>query len=265
MLRKQPLLSRPAYGHPESLSCVSNCSQTNLMKIVLAILCLLQVALIYAQRPSDEAVYASIMDTIVKSKEVEFYYPKLQHTDTQEYSENLLDSIIVFNPETYEEVRKSVLDVLIESDNQNLQEAMLFKQRLHFPNGVYVISKITSSQLHKKMVLQDYIDLESYPRFQNLAELSGAILNKNTIGPYATIASTKGNISIYKYAIKAYFAFSGVLWDKTKTYCLVECGCHYLITNEHPDGGPSGGGFQVIMKNENGKPRILKFIGLWEE
>ena len=95
--------------------------------------------------------------------------------------------------------------------------------------------------------------------------LSGTILKKSTIGPYATIASTEENISTYKYAIKAYFAFSGVLWDKTKTYCLVECGCHYRINYEHPGGGPSGGGFQVLMKNENGKPRILKFIGLWEE
>ena len=235
------------------------------MKIVLSLVGFFHLTFLYAQRPSDEAVYASIMDTIIKSKEVEFYYPKLQHIETEEYTGNLLDSIIVFSPETYEEVRKSVLDVLIERDDQNLLEARLFKQRLHFPNGVYVISKISSSQLHKKIVLQDYIDLERYPRIQDLAELSGTILKKSTIGPYATIASTEENISTYKYAIKAYFAFSGVLWDKTKTYCLVECGCHYRISYEHPGGGPSGGGFQVLMKNENGKLRILKFIGLWEE
>lgn len=239
--------------------------QTNLMRYLLTILGLLTLTFTYSQKPVDEIVYKSIIDTLVKCNEFDFYYPHLQHIETHAHSESPLDSIIVFSPETYEDVNKSVLDFVMESDSINLQEARLFKQRVHFPNGLYIIGKIKSSQLHKHMALKDYIDLESYPQIQNLTELSGAILKKGSIGPYATMPSSTENIEFYKYAIKAHLAFSGVLWDKTKTYCLVECGYHYRISDERRGPGPSGGGFLMMMKNEKGNPRIIKFIRLWEE
>jgi UDP-N-acetylmuramyl pentapeptide phosphotransferase/UDP-N-acetylglucosamine-1-phosphate transferase len=110
-----------------------------------------------------------------------------------------------------------------------------------------------------------YIELESYPEIHKLKELSGAIMKKGSLGPYATKPSNKENVEIYKYAIKAHLAFSGVLWDKTNKYCLVECGFHYRISDERRGLGPSGGGLLVLMKNENGIPRIIKFIVLWEE
>lgn len=226
---------------------------------------MIPLAFAYAQTPGDEIVYASIMDTLVEHRAFEFYYSRLQQTDITDYTDNPLDSIVVFDPETYEEVVKCAVDIAIECDSINLQEARLFKQRVHFPNGLYLISKIGTSQLHRKVSFQDCIDLESYPRAQDLTEMSDFILKKGVIGPYITRPSTQENIAMYKYAIKAYLAFSGVVWDKTKTYCLVECGYHYRISDEHPDAGPSGEGFQVILKNENGNLRIIKFIGLWEE
>ncbi len=235
------------------------------MPNILTIVAMIPLAFAYAQTPGDEIVYASIMDTLVEHRAFEFYYYKLQQADIRDYTDNPLDSIVVFDPETYEEVVKSASDVAIEFDSTNLQEARLFKQRFNFPNGLYLISKIDASQLHKRIALKDYIYLERYPQVRDLAELSDFILNKGSIGPYFTMASTKENEAVYKYAIKAYVAFSGVLWDKTKTYCLVECGYHYRISDKHPDSGPSGEGFQVIMKNENGNLRFIKYISLWEE
>ncbi len=235
------------------------------MRYLLTILGVIPLTFTNAQKPADEVVYKTIMDMLVTCNDFEFYYPTLLHNDTQEYSDNPLDSIIVFSLDTYEEVSKSALDVVIEHDSINLQEARLFRQRIHFPNGLYLISKIESSHLHKTVLLQEYIDLESYPKTQDLPVLSASILRKGSIGPYSIRPSTQDNIATYKYAIKAYFAFSGVVWDKSKTYCLVECGYHYRISDKHPDRGPSGGGMQVIMKNENGIPRIIKSISLWEE
>lgn len=223
------------------------------------------MALTYAQKPVDEIVYKTIMDTLVTCNEFDFYYPHLQHIETHAYSENPLDSIMVFSPETYEDVQKSTLDFVIESDSINIQEARLFKQRVHFPDGLYIIGRIQSSQLHKQVKLQDYIDLESYPEIHHLTELSGAIMKKGSIGPYSTMPSSTENIEFYKYAFKAHLIFSGVLWDKTNKYCLVECGFHLRISDERRGLGPSGGGLLVLMKNENGIPRIIKFIVLWEE
>lgn len=235
------------------------------MRHIITLLGLIPLALTYAQKPVDEVVYNTIIDTLVKCNEFDFYYPHLKHIETHAYSENPLDSLLVFNPETYEDEKISALDFVIESDSINIQEARLFKQRVRFPNGLYIISRIQSSQLHKYKTLQDYIELESYPEIDHLTELSGAIMKKGSIGPYATKPSNKENVEIYKYAIKAHLAFSGVLWDKTNKYCLVECGFHYRISDESRGLGPSGGGLLVLMKNENGIPRIIKFIVLWEE
>ena len=100
-------------------------------------------------------------------------------------------------------IHLSLIHILIESDSINIQEARLFKQRVHFPDGLYMISRIQSSQLHKHKTLQDYIELESYPEIHKLKELSGAIMKKGSLGPYATKPSNKENVEIYKYAIKA--------------------------------------------------------------
>lgn len=235
------------------------------MRNILTIVAMIPLAFAYAQTPDDDVVYTAIMDTLTERRAFEFYYSRLQQTDITDYTDNPLDSIVVFDPETYEEVVKSAADVAIELDSTNRKEARLFKQRSHFPNGLYLISKIDEDNLHKRVKLQDYIYLESYPKAQDLTEMSDLILYKGAIGPYSTMPSTQENTETYKYAIKAYLAFSGVVWNKTKTYCLVECGYHYSISDEHPDAGSSGEGFQVIMKNENGNLRCMKFISLWEE
>ena len=235
------------------------------MRHLSTLLALIPLTFANAQKPVDEVVYLTILDSLVTCNEFDFYYPHLKHIETHAYSENPLDSLLVFNPETYEDEKISALDFVIESDSINIQEARLFKQRVHFPDGLYIISRIQSSQLHKHKTLQDYIELESYPEIHKLKELSGAIMKKGSLGPYATKPSNKENVEIYKYAIKAHLAFSGVLWDKTNKYCLVECGFHYRISDESRGLGPSGGGLLVLMKNENGIPRIIKFIVLWEE
>ncbi len=235
------------------------------MRNLFTLLGLIPLTFTFSQKPIDEVIYTSILDTLVQCYEFDFYYPHLQHIETHAYSQNPLDSLVVFNPETYDDVKQSALDFVIEFDSINLQEAILFKQRVHFPDGLYIISRIQSSQLHKHKTLQDCIELESYPEIHKLNELSGAIMKKGSLGPYATKPSNKENAEIYKYAFKAHLAFSGVLWDKTNKYCLVECGFHYRISDESRGLGPSGGGLLILLKNENGIPRIIKFIGLWEE
>ena len=234
------------------------------MRNILTILGLIPWAFAFSQ-PGDEAVYKSIIDALIKSHEFEFYYNKLQHIETQEYSDNPLDTFVLFNPETYEDVTKVGIDYKVHFDSINLHEAKLFNQRVNYPNGLYLISKIRSSQLHKSTDLKNCIELESYPKVENLSPLSGSIFKSRFIGPYSIMESTKENILNYKYAIKAFLAFSDIVWDKTNQYCLVECGYHYYISDKHPDRGQSGGGFQVILKNESGSPEIIKFIGLWEE
>ncbi|MFZ1678404.1 MAG: hypothetical protein WAT91_14080 [Saprospiraceae bacterium] len=219
----------------------------------------------YSQIPSDELVYASVLDTLVKLKDFEFYYSKLRHIETIEYVDNPFDTIVLFDPETYEEVAKTSLDRKIYFDSINLHEAKLFKQRANFKNGLYLISKIKTTHLHKNIILNNYINLDSYPDIKNLTEFSDSIFRYTLLGPYPTLALSDENESNYKYAIKAYLSFSGVLWDKKNKYCLVECGVHNRISDEHSDSGPSGGGFQVILKNENAHLKIIKFIGLWEE
>ena len=50
----------------------------------------------YSQKPSDELIYRTILDTLVNLKKFEFYNYKLEHIETGSYLNNPFDTIILF-------------------------------------------------------------------------------------------------------------------------------------------------------------------------
>lgn len=235
------------------------------MRILLSTFGIFSFFLIKAQEPSDSAVIAAVIDSLVKLHHFSFYTEKLQYTETEEYASHPFDTFTIFDSETYEDVVRRGVDFKIYFDSINLEESKLFKQRDYFPDGLYLIDNMKSNVIDKNIVFSEYINLPGDPNIQEIKPLSDSILKSDKLGLYTVRRATKENYALYKYVMKAQFIFSGIVWDKTGMFCLVECGYHYNIPVNRPDTGPTGGGFQVVLENKNGIPRIIKSIGLWEE
>ena len=68
------------------------------MRHMIPLVGLIPLAWTYAQKPVEKVVYSSMIDTLVKCNEFDFYNPQLKHSETHAYRENPLDSLLVFNP-----------------------------------------------------------------------------------------------------------------------------------------------------------------------
>lgn len=213
------------------------------------------------QNVLEEEVYVKIIDTLCAIHQFDFYIESLLHFDTTEYANNPADTFELIDPNTYETITKLGIDLKIEIDSLNFEEAKLYKQRLFYPNGVFIIGKIKNSSIHRNTKIEEHIHLQNYPDLRSLGELTNDILINNKIGIYeAFLISDKNNV-IYKYVAKAYITFSGIQWDVENKYCIVECGYHF----RYGKMGTSGSGFQAILKKNDNSVEIVKFIGLWEE
>jgi hypothetical protein len=213
------------------------------------------------QQIPEEKIYEAILDTLQQLHEFGFYHATLVHRDTRSYAEGATDTFVVFDPNTFEEIKKLGIDLKIQEDSINLAEAKLYQQRIKHPDGLFLIEKIKADALHRYTYLPDYIGLKNYPDLQSMGTLDDAILNQNSIGKYQVRRHTASNRSRYKYAIKAFISFSGVQWNDKRSHCIVECGYHYRYKNK----GSSGAGFHVMIKVKRNKIQIEKFIGLWQE
>lgn len=209
----------------------------------------------------DETIYSTIIDTLATIHKFEFYLEKLNYIETNELALNPSDSITLFDPETYEERTIQGLEYKIESDSMNYAESILFRTRIKYPDGLYLIGKISDEEVHKNINLKEHLTLENYPEITKISEFNEHILMNNKLGHFTVFPSTKENIHKFKYAVKANISFSGIKWNSSNDYAIVECGFHY----RYGSLGHSGGGFQAILKSNNGQISIVKTIGLWEE
>ena len=229
-----------------------------LLSIILVVFYFMQM---FGQKANEEDIYLKVLDSLNAIHKFDFYQENLIHFDTKDYANNPTDAFEILDPSTYETIAQLGIDLEIEYDSINLKEAKLYKQRLNYPNGIYFIGSIKKKALHRNIKLENYINLENYPDLELLGELRSEIFESGKIGKYDILKANKIDAEKYKYAIKAYFTFSGIQWDNEKRYCVVECGYHYKSRM----GGRSGGGFQAILKRINNSVEIVKMIGLWEE
>lgn len=209
----------------------------------------------------DMIVYAKIIDTLNKMLKFEFYEEKLNHFETAEFALNPFDSITIFHPETYEETLKMIIEYKIEKDSLNYEEAKLFRSRMEYPEGVFLIGKINRKDVHKDVNLNEHLKLKDYPDLNDIEDFNEHILSDNKIGKFTVFPITKDNSHKYKYVVKAYLMFSAIKWNTNKEYAIVECGYHHKSKKI----GTTGGGFQVIVQNIRGEIKLIKGIGLWEE
>lgn len=209
----------------------------------------------------EKEIYSQVLDTLNTMIEFGFYEPHLLHIDTKEYALRPMDTFNVVDPITYEEITKTGLELKIEGDSSNLREAKLFKFRNLYPNGLFLIGKIRNNQVHRNVDLQKYISLSEYPDLSKIKSFKDKYIVKNKLGKYDAFLSDEKYESQFKYALKAMIFFSGIQWDNTLKFAVVECGFHYQYKNM----GKSGGGFLAIVEKTDNQVRIAKFIGLWEE
>jgi len=237
-------------------------------KPILLLLITLQVSTILSgqnnfdsENINEEEIYIKLLDTLISNFKFEFYEESLNHVDTKEIALNPFDTIKFTDSETYEEIAKHGIDYKIEKDSLNFEEAKLFRQRIKYPNGIYLIGKIQSDQVHKNVDYKKYIHIENYPDVVSIKEFNDQILVNNKLGKYDAFPLNKEHLTKFKYAVKSIITFSAIQWNRDKSYCVVEIGYHYRYGRM----GYSGGGFQAILKKDHQQIRILKFIGLWEE
>lgn len=205
----------------------------------------------------DEKIYEAILDTLTQLHQFGFYHSELIYHDTKRYTDRLADTFVVFDPNTFEKIKKLGIDLKIKEDSINWAEAKLYKQRVEYPDGLFLIDKIKANALHR----YTYIRLENYPSLQSMGTLNEDIISKGKIGKYKVRPHTPSNRSRYKYAIKAFITFSGIQWNAKRSHCVVECGYHYKYKNK----GSSGAGFHVLISIKRNKVQIDKFMGLWQE
>lgn len=207
----------------------------------------------------EEIIYSKILDTLDANIKFEFYEEKLNHIETNEFELHPFDTVFVFDNETYIERAILGFKYKIESDSLNYEDSILFRTRLKYPDGLFLIGKIRDDEMHKDDFLKKHLNQEDCPDLTQIGGFNDQHLSDNKLGDFIVFPFTKENIRKFKYAVKAYISFSGIKWSKNKEYAIVECGFHYR------NAGPSGAGFQATLKNTNGQISIIKTIRIWEE
>lgn len=237
-------------------------------KSILLLLITLQVSTLLtgqnnfdSENINEKGIYIKLLDTLISNFKFEFYEESLNHVDTKEIALNPFDTIKFIDPETYEDIAKHGIDYIIEKDSLNFEEAKLFRQRIEYPNGIYLIGKIESDQVHKNVDYKKHINIENYPDIVSIKEFNDQILLDTKLGTFDVFPLNKENLTKFKYAVKSIVTFSAIQWNRDKSYGVVEIGYHYRYGRM----GNSGGGLQAILQKDHQQIKILKFIGLWEE
>ena len=208
----------------------------------------------------DVRIYECIIDTLNNLHNFDFYTPDLVHENTNSYVQSPFDTITLFNHDTYEETKRLALDHKIQLDSINYQEALLFKKRLEYPEGIYTLSALTENIIHSSINLNDYIELDNYPDPKELSGINPDFIKRSNIGKFNMAEYSSESLNLYKYAIKAKISLSNIVWNANQDICLIEC---YFVHNWRSTG-QSGGGLQFIIKNTGEELEIIKIIGLSE-